>query len=156
MSVNNVTILGNIGKDIKKSGQDSNPVANFTVATDYTYKNRDQVQVTETEWHRVVAFGQQARHLLEYASSGRQVYIEGRLKTRKWVDAQGATRYVTEIHASKIQLLGPRSERQAADVPSDHRSAPAQPATEASATATAEPCAAPAASSMGIDDDIPF
>ena len=141
-SVNQITLIGNLGKDIKVSGQDTNPIVNFSVATEHSYKNRDGERVSETEWHRVAAFGQTAKFISSYATSGRQVYIQGRVRTRSYVDKDGATRQITEIVAETFSLLGNK--------PADgQRQAPDPRA------ASAAPIASPASSTQN-DDDIPF
>jgi single-strand DNA-binding protein len=140
-SVNQITLIGNIGKDIKMTGNEANPCAIFSIATENTYKNREGQRVSDTEWHRVVAFGQTAKFIEGYASTGRQAYVQGRIRTRSYQDKEGATRYVTEIVADTFNLLGNK--------PSDDNSRRAAPAAAASA--------APAASQTPAnDDDIPF
>ena len=109
MSVNNVMLLGNVGRDpefkILSNGQ---PVVNFTLATTDRWFDKDSGQQKEaTEWHSVVAFRKVAELIERHVKKGSQVYVEGRLQTRSWEDKDsGKTMYVTEIVASNIQFLG--------------------------------------------------
>jgi single-strand DNA-binding protein len=146
-SVNQITLIGNIGKDIKVTGQDANPIANFSIATEHSYKNRDGERVSETEWHRVVAFGQTAKFISTYAKTGRQVFVQGRVRTRNYQDKDGATRYVTEIVADTFNLLGNK--------PSGEDSRPAPEHTPSSSASARAPSPASAAANAH-DDDIPF
>lgn len=143
-SVNQITLIGNLGKDIKVSGQDTNPIVNFSVATEHSYKNRDGERVSETEWHRVVAFGQTAKFIESYASTGRQAYVQGRIRTRNYTDKDGATRYVTEIVAETFNLLGNK--------PAD---GDRKPAPRSTASAQERPTS-PARAVPENDDYIPF
>jgi single-strand DNA-binding protein len=156
-SVNKVILIGNVGKEVRRSGAEANPVANFTVATNHQYRGRDDQMVNETEWSRVVAFGHNARFVLDHAGSGRQVYIEGRLKTRKWTDAQGVERYVTEIIAENVQLLGPKPAARAETAPASPSAAPAAaPAPEPAPRQAPQPTPAPEQAAPALDDEIPF
>jgi single-strand DNA-binding protein len=111
-SVNKVIVLGNLGRDpdIKylPSGE---AVANITVATSRSWKNKDSGErQEETEWHRVSFFGRLAEVAGEYLKKGNPVYVEGRLRTRKWADKDGKDNYTTEIVAESMQLLGGKPE----------------------------------------------
>ena len=143
MSVNQITLIGNMGKDMKVVGQDSNPVCNFSVCTNYEYKNKAGEKVSEAEWTRVVAFGQTAKYISSYAEMGRQVYVQGRLRTRSY-EKEGVKHYVTEVVAETVQLLGGKQGERA------ERQAPAQQAPQAA------PQAQQAAQMNEMDDDIPF
>ena len=81
-------------------------VAKFRVATSEVFKDKDGQRREETEWHRVNLWGKQAETLQQYLVKGKQVYIEGRLQTRKWQDKEGQDRYTTEIRADRVVLLG--------------------------------------------------
>ena len=105
MSVNQITLIGNIGQNVKVTGQASNPICNLSVCTNYDYKNKEGQKVTETEWHRVVAFGPTAKFLASYAEKGRQVFVQGRLRTRSY-EKDGVKHFITEIVAENVQLLG--------------------------------------------------
>jgi single-strand DNA-binding protein len=106
-SVNKVILVGNLGADpeLRYTG-DGNAVADLRVATNRTYKDKAGKSVSEPQWHRVVVWGKQAENCKEYLSKGRQVYVEGRLKTRQWEDRDGNKRYTTEVIAQQVQFLG--------------------------------------------------
>ena len=110
--VNKAIIVGNLGRDPElRYTQGGQPVCNLAVATSRRYtNNRTNELVEETEWHRIVVWGKQAEHCNNYLSKGREVYVEGRLRTRKFDDKHGITRYNTEIVADRVQFLGGRSE----------------------------------------------
>ncbi|EFL50216.1 single-strand binding protein [Solidesulfovibrio fructosivorans JJ]] len=97
-SINKVILVGRLGQDPKLTYLPSgSPVANFSVATDESYKDRDGNKVERTEWHRVAVYGRSAEFCGNYLSKGRLVYIEGTLRTRSWDDQQGQKRYTTEV-----------------------------------------------------------
>jgi len=107
-SVNKVIIVGNLGKDPETKYMPSGDAAtNFTVATTESWKDKATNEKKEaTEWHRISAFGKLAEICGEYLKKGSQVYIEGKIKTRKWQDKEGVDRYTTEIVADRMQMLG--------------------------------------------------
>jgi single-strand DNA-binding protein len=109
-SVNKVIIIGNLGRDPEtRTFPDGGTVCNITVATSRRWKPRDGGDwQEETEWHRVVFRERLAEIAAEYLRKGRPVYVEGRLKTRKWTDKEGKDNYTTEIVAEQMQLLGSR------------------------------------------------
>lgn len=108
MSVNKVILVGRLGADPEiRYTADGQPVATFRVATNEVWVKNGERQ-EHTEWHRIVAFGRLAEICGEYLSKGRQVYIEGRLRTRSFEDRDGHRRYVTEIVASDMRMLGSR------------------------------------------------
>jgi single-strand DNA-binding protein len=109
-SVNKVILIGNLGRDPEVRYTPSGAaVCNLRLATTRNWKNRDSGErQEETEWHSVVLYDRQAEVAGEYLRKGRPVYIEGRLKTRKWQDKDGNDRYTTEIVAETMQLLGGR------------------------------------------------
>ena len=166
-SVNKVIVLGNLGRDPEvRYTPNGSAVCNLRIATTRNWKSKDSGEkMEETEWHSVVLYDRQAEIAGEYLKKGRPVYIEGRLKTRKWTDKEGAEKYTTEIICDSMQLLGGREggggggggdeegggyERSAAP----QRSAQAaRPAPQAASRPT------PQKSSTGfdnMDDDIPF
>jgi len=109
--VNKVILIGNLGADPEvrymPSGQ---AVANVRLATAESWRDKETGENQErTEWHRVVFFGRQAEVVKEYLRKGSQIYVEGRLQTRKWQGQDGQDRYTTEIVASDMQMLGSRS-----------------------------------------------
>ncbi len=110
-SVNKVIIIGNLGRDPElKYTQGGTPVCRLSIATTRAYNNKNQERVEETEWHRVVVWSKQAEHCNNYLSKGRQVYVEGRLRTSSYEDKEGVKRYSTEIVADTVQFLGSRGE----------------------------------------------
>jgi single-strand DNA-binding protein len=120
MPLNKVFIIGNLGSDPNirylPSGK---PTASFRVAANRRYKIEGQVK-EETEWFSVVAYGRLAEICSEYLRKGRPVFVEGRIKTRNWTDADGAVHYRTEVIAETMQLIGPR---QNGGQPHDHEAA---------------------------------
>ena len=108
--VNKVILIGNLGKDPEmRYTQSGTAVANFTVATTESW-GKDAEKQEKTEWHNIVAWARLAEICGQYLTKGRQVYIEGRIQTRKWEDRDGNTRYTTEIVAQNMQMLGGRGE----------------------------------------------
>lgn len=105
--INKVILVGNLGQDPEvRTFQNGDSVANMTIATSETWKDRNTGEQREkTEWHRVSMFKKLAEIAGQYLKKGSKVYIEGSLKTRKWQDNTGNDRYVTEIHASSMQML---------------------------------------------------
>lgn len=109
-SVNKVILVGNLGRDPEvRYTPDNNAITNISVATTDTWKDKSGEKQERTEWHRVAFFGKLAEIAGEYLKKGSQVYVEGRLQTRKWQDKEGQDRYTTEIVADRMQMLGSRS-----------------------------------------------
>jgi single-strand DNA-binding protein len=107
MSVNKVILVGNLGKDPElRYTQTGSAVANFSLATSEQWNDRDGKRQERTEWHNIVVWGKQAEHCGQYLSKGRQVFIEGSIRTRSYDDKSGNKRYITEIVAQRIQFLG--------------------------------------------------
>ena len=106
--VNKVILVGNLGKDPEiRYMPNGNAVANLTLATSESWKDKQTGdQQEKTEWHRIVMFRRLAEVAGEYLKKGSQVYIEGKLQTRKWQDKEGQDRYTTEIVADNMLLLG--------------------------------------------------
>jgi single-strand DNA-binding protein len=105
-SVNKVILVGNLGKDPEiKMMQDGTKLANFTMATSETWKDRDtQERKEKTEWHRVVVFNDRLADIAEkYLRKGSKIYVEGQLQTRKWTDQSGQERYTTEVVISRFR-----------------------------------------------------
>ncbi len=110
-SVNKAIIVGNLGKDPEvRYLPDGNAVTNISVATTETWKDKSGEKQEKTEWHRISFFGKLAEIAGEYLKKGSQVYIEGRIQTRKWQDNDGNDRYTTEIVADRMQMLGSRQD----------------------------------------------
>ena len=108
--VNKVILVGNLGRDPEvRYSPNGQAVANVTLATSESWKDKTSGEKQEkTEWHRVVFFGRLAEIVSEYLRKGSQIYVEGRLQTRKWQDKDGNDRYTTEIVANEMQMLGSR------------------------------------------------
>jgi single-strand DNA-binding protein len=141
--INKVILVGNLGSDPEvRYTASGDAVANINVATAESWKDKQTGEKQErTEWHRVVMFKRLGEIAGEYLKKGSQVYIEGKLQTRKWQDKNGNDRYTTEIVANDMQMLGSRGG--SASYNNDAAPAPAKPAT---ASAGAD----------DFDDDIPF
>ncbi len=150
--VNKAILIGNLGADPDTRYMPSgSAVTNCRIATTEAWKDRETGDQQErTEWHNIVFFGRLAEIAGEYLRKGSQVYIEGRLRTRKWQDREGNDRWTTEINADQMQMLGGRPGAGApAATPSSRSEAP-EPAPAAPAPAPA------AAQTEEFEDDIPF
>lgn len=134
-SVNKVIILGNVGQD-PEIRQGNFIVAALSIATTRKWRDKAGETQSETEWHRVSAFGRLAEIISQYVRKGDPIYIEGRLRTRKYEDKQGVERWVTEIIAEQLQLLRQKD--------SDEKPAQANPAAQRRA------------SDPAYDSDVPF
>jgi len=167
--VNKVILVGNLGKDPEmRYTADSKAVANLTIATSEQWKDKNTGQNQEkTEWHRVVAFGRLAEIMGEYLKKGSQVYIEGKIQTRKWQDQQGQDRYTTEIVANDLQMLGGRaggsaefsgaSQGAPQGAPAQQNNyAPQGGGTPQGGAPMQQGGGAPSNNFDGFDDDIPF
>ena len=109
--VNKAILVGRLGKDPEiKYTPSGTAIANFTMATSENYKDKDGQKQERTEWHRIVAFGKLAEICGEYLAKGKQVYVEGRIQTRSWDDKDGNKKYMTEIVANIMQMLGKAAE----------------------------------------------
>ena len=141
MGVNKVILVGNLGANPEvRSTQGGQMVANLRLATTERWTDKNGQKQEQTEWHRVVVWGRQAEIVSQYLTKGRQIYVEGRIRTRQWQDQQGQKRFTTEIVAQNIQMLGSRGD--------------AAPRDET--TVTMPPDEATADFGGGPDDDIPF
>ena len=108
--VNKVILVGNLGKDPEVKYLDSGvAVANFSLATTENYKNKEGERVSQTEWHNVVLWRGLAEVAEKFLKKGSNIYIEGKIKTRKWEDKDGNTRYSTEILGDNMTMLGGKS-----------------------------------------------
>ena len=155
-SVNKVTLIGNLGRDPEtRFMTNGEAVTNITVATTETWKDKATGEKQEkTEWHRVTFYRRLAEIAGEYLKKGSQVYIEGRLETRKWQDKEGKERYTTEIIANEMKMLGSR--QGAGDrTPLEDREPAMAPAMASEPRATAG-AKKPANKFEEMDDDIPF
>ncbi|NVO84879.1 single-stranded DNA-binding protein [Hymenobacter terrestris] len=117
-SVNKVILIGHLGKDPEvRHLEGGTTVANFTMATNEYYKDKQGTRVERTEWHNIAAWRGLAELAEKYLHKGQQVYVEGRIRTRQYQDKDNQTRYVTEIVAEEISLLGSRPGTGAATQP---------------------------------------
>lgn len=167
-SVNKVILVGNLGADPEiRALPNGDPVANIRLATAERYKDKSSGEMKEiTEWHRVVFFNRLAEVVRDYLKKGSSVYIEGRIRTRKWQDQSGQDRYSTEIMGDQMQMLGSRSSGTAtmdqAGYAPDTQAAPrassyTPPANAAANRPSSTPHNAPASGGFDeMDDDIPF
>jgi single-strand DNA-binding protein len=148
-SVNKVILVGNLGRDPEtRYTTGGEAVTNVSIATTDTWKDKSGEKQERTEWHRVAFFGKLAEIAGEYLKKGSQVYVEGRLQTRKWQDKEGQDKYTTEIIADRMQMLGSRSGSGAPDAPER---------VSAGAPTGAKSAGAPAKKNVDdLDDDIPF
>jgi single-strand DNA-binding protein len=153
-SVNKVILVGNLGADPEtRYMTNGDAVCNIRLATTESWKDKNSGEKREvTEWHRVVFYRKLAEIAAQYLKKGSQVYLEGRIRTRKWTDKEGQERYTTEIEATEMQMLG-RREGQGGPTGSEPPSGGGsdyQPAPAKKAGNTAKP------SFDDLDDDIPF
>jgi single-strand DNA-binding protein len=178
--INKVILIGNLGKDPETRYMPSGKAAtNFSIATSERFKDRETGEPQErTEWHRVATFDRLAEIAAEYLKKGSKVYIEGKLRTRKWQDKEGKDRYSTEIIADQMQMLDSRgmgggagagsagagagagasgANDESADFRGTGPARSGRPAKAAAAAAgTTAGSAAGAAEAAEFDDDIPF
>ena len=163
-SVNKVILVGNLGRDPEvRYSPDGAAICNVSIATTSNWKDKATGERREeTEWHRVVFYNRLAEIAGEYLRKGRSVYVEGRLKTRKWQDKEtGADRYSTDIVADQMQMLGGRDSGDSMGGGmgggTEYNQAPAQRSQRpAQQPRPAAPQASPAANLADMDDDIPF
>jgi single-strand DNA-binding protein len=161
-SVNKVIIIGNLGKDPEVRYLPSgSAICNITVATSRQWKDKNSGErQEETEWHRITFFDRMAEIAGEYLKKGRPVYVEGRLKTRKYTDKDGVEKYATDIVATEMQLLGGREGGggMGGDDMGGGERAPAPRSTPParSAPAPTKPAAKSPTGFDDMDDDIPF
>ena len=123
MSVNKAILVGNLGADPEMRQTNSGQaVCNLRIATTHRTKNGDNWEPA-TEWHNVVCFGRTAENVGQYCTKGKQVYIEGRIQTRKWTDSDGNERKSTEVVAHEVKFLGSRQADQPSHQEARHQSA---------------------------------
>lgn len=163
-SVNKAIIVGNLGRDPEtRYMPNGEAVTNIAVATTESWKDKNSGEKKElTEWHRITFYRKLAEIAGQYLKKGSQVYVEGRLQTRKWTDKDGIEKYTTEIIADTMQMLGSRQGMgggaPSMDEGGGYGSAPARQGGGASDGGAARTSAAarPAPSFSDMDDDIPF
>ena len=162
-SVNKVILIGNLGRDPEvRYAPSGTAVCNVSVATTRKWKDKTTGdKQEETEWHRVVFYDRLAEIAGEYLKKGRSVYVEGRLKTRKWTDKDGVEKYTTEIVADEMQMLGGREGMGGGDWArgggcAGLRQRPQSQRAGGLARRPAQPAAKPTTGFDDMDDDIPF
>lgn len=155
-SVNKVILVGNLGADPETRFMPSgDPICNLRLATTDSYKDKASGEKKEsTEWHRVVMFGRLAEIAGQYLKKGSQVYIEGRIQTRKWQDKEGQDRYSTEIIASEMKMLGKKEGGSSQDDNSDYAPAPRNERPQQSGGG--DSARRPKLAFDDLGDDIPF
>lgn len=143
-SLNKAMLIGRLGQDPEvRYTQSNTAVANFSLATNERYKDRNGEFQERTEWHRIVAWGRTAEICQEYLKKGSQVYIEGPIQTREWEDKDGQKKYTTEVKALTMQMLDSRGD---SSMPSGGRN-----------NSSKSPATAEIDSSFDdMDDDLPF
>ena len=148
MSVNKVILVGNVGKDPEVRHLDSGvAVANFPLATSESYVAKNGDKVTTTEWHNIVLWRGLADVAEKYVTKGRQLYIEGRIRTRSYDDKDGNKRYVTEIYGDVMQMLGSKDSQSGGS---------SSPQNENYASSDSISANEPEPDDPGGDDDLPF
>jgi single-strand DNA-binding protein len=148
MSVNKVILVGNVGKDPEVRHLDTGvAVANFPLATSESYTAKNGERVTTTEWHNIVLWRGLAEVAEKYVTKGRQLYIEGKIRTRTYDDKDGNKRYMTEIYADSMQMLGTKADNQTSSNQQSSTSG-SQPSTSVSNEAQIE--------DLSGDEDLPF
>ena len=146
MSVNKAIIVGYLGKDPETRYTNSgDAVANFSVATSESWKDKAGERQERTEWHRITVFGKLAEICGQYLTKGKLVYLEGKITTRKWTDKEGVEKYTTEIVCDTMKMLGKREDGGGREAGSDDER-----------PAKSKPAAKKAAQGDGVTDNIPF
>lgn len=157
MSVNKAILLGNLGKDPElRYTQSQTAVCSFSIATSERRKDASGNWNEQTEWHNIVTFGKTAENCANYLKKGRQVFVDGRIQTRKWQDKEGRDRYTTEIVANNVTFVGGRA---GASGGISVEATPDRSAQTFEGLQSADSIASSGASSDEVsfdDDDIPF
>jgi single-strand DNA-binding protein len=150
-SVNKAIIIGNLGKDPEMRYMPSgDAICNFSLATTDSWKDKNGEKQEKTEWHRISMFGKLAEIAGEYLKKGSQVYVEGRIQTRKWTNKEGQDQYTTEIVADKMQMLGGRSGG------GNSFEVVEKPSSSAGSASSAKSAAKSGGDFDNFEDDIPF
>ncbi|WP_179318505.1 single-stranded DNA-binding protein [Winogradskyella helgolandensis] len=148
-TLNKVMLIGNLGDEVKMHYfDDKNCVGRFPIATSETYISKQtNERVSNTEWHNIVVRNKAAEICEKYLTKGDKVYIEGRIKTRKWTDDKGMERYSTEIQCDEFTFLTPKTDQQQPKQSTTNTNAQSKPSAKPTTPASAEPEG---------DDDLPF
>jgi single-strand DNA-binding protein len=151
MSVNKVILVGNVGKDPEIRHLDSGvAVANFPLATSESYTAKNGEKVTTTEWHNIVLWRGLAEVAEKYVTKGRQLYIEGRIRTRNYDDKDGNKRYITEIYGDTMQMLGSKNDEKSGNTQYN------QNESNSTSVSTSLGANEPEIDESGGDEDLPF
>jgi len=164
MSLNKCMIIGNLGRDPEmRYTPGGQAVTQFSVATNRNYRDPQGEWQSETEWFRVVVWGDQGERVAEYLRKGHKVYVEGRLQTRQWEDQSGNKRYTTELIANRVQSLERRDREGEPSFPGDNQGASSGPSSSSSSggassgSSSGSGSTASGPSSTAEDfDDLPF
>lgn len=153
--VNKVILIGNLGSDPEvRYTPDGVPVANFSLATNESWNDKDGQRQERTEWHRLVLWRRQAEVAQQYLKKGSKIYVEGRLQTRSWDDQSGQKRYATEIVVNDMQMLDSRGEGGGSGGRDAGYNPPGDPSGGQNVGPATQPDASPPPG--GDDDDLPF
>ena len=159
-SVNKVILVGNLGRDPEtRYMPDGGAITNISIATTSTWKDKSGEKQEATEWHRIAFFGKLAEIAGEYLKKGSQVYVEGKLRTRKWQDKDGVDKYTTEVIADAMQMLGGRQGMGGEGGGGDYAKASSGGPPGPSSGASSKPAGAAKGGATkfdDMDDDIPF
>jgi single-strand DNA-binding protein len=156
-SVNKVILIGNLGRDPEtRYMPEGGAITNISIATTEKWKDKNGEMQEKTEWHRVAFFGKLAEIAGEYLKKGSQVYVEGRLQTRKWQDKDGADKYTTEVVANVMQMLGSRQGMGGGGGERDMAGGGERPQGGGAKPATASKPAGKGGKFDDFEDDIPF
>ena len=142
MSLNKVMLIGSVGKDPEVKDANGAKVATFTLATNERYKDKNGEYKDNTEWHTIVAWRNTAEVVERFVRKGTPLYVEGKIRTRSWEDSNGNKRYVTEIIAESVQMLGKKD----GGAPSNAEPVAQRPQYHTTPIVAGEP----------MDDDLPF
>ena len=149
--VNKVILVGNLGNDPEvRYMPNGEAVANLSIATSESWKDKQGQLQERTEWHKLTAYRKLAEIIGEYVKKGSRLYVEGKLQTRKWQDQQGNDRYTTEVIISEMQMLGGNENKGAGSAQQQSQPAPKQPKPQQQAQKP------PGEPDFDFDDDIPF
>lgn len=156
-SLNKVMLIGNVGKDPEVNVLDSgSKVAKFTLATSEKYTDKSGQKQEKTEWHNIVAWGPQADVIEKYVTKGKQLYIEGQIRSRSW-EQDGVKKYATDINLTSFVFLGSANGSSNGSAPASSQPAASAPAKKAAPQSTAKSAApSPAPAIDDTDEDLPF
>lgn len=153
-SLNKVMLIGNVGKDPEVTTlENGSKVAKFTLATSERYTDKSGQKQERTEWHNIVAWGPQADVIEKYVTKGKQLYIEGQIRSRSW-EQEGVKRYATDINLSSFVFVG--SNKEAGSAPSPAPQVSSAPASKPAQYAAKAAAPAPAPAMDDTDEDLPF